>query len=104
MSNLPEPNPDRLASARAGVESFVKRKKRLTTLLFWLAGAAEMVFFVLMLTHMDFASRRDWFLLFGFGMVYTPLIVFSWRNAVKIDHLYYSLLVDLKYGGGEERE
>jgi hypothetical protein len=26
------------------------------------------------------------------------MITFTWRNAVKIDHMYYRLIEELKYG------
>jgi hypothetical protein len=65
-----------------------------------LAGLFEVGFFILMLVCMDFGDRFHWFLFFGFLMVYTPMITFTWRNAIKIDHLYYRLIDELKYGGG----
>ena len=50
-----------------------------------------------MLVFMDFGDRLQWFLFFGFLLVYSPMITFTWRNAVKIDHLYYRLVDELKY-------
>ncbi len=63
-----------------------------------LAGFFELLFFVLLLVCMDFDNREHWFFFFGFLMVYTPTITFTWRNAVKIDQMYYRLIEELKYG------
>ncbi len=54
-----------------------------------------------MLLNMDFASRLERFLLFGFLLVYAPLILSSWHNSVKMDHLFFRLVDELKYGGGD---
>ena len=102
MPNTPEPDPTRLASARSGVQTFLEHKRRWTKLMFWGAGAAEGVFFVLMLVFMDFGDPLYWFLLFGLLLVYTPLLIFVWRNAHMIDMLYYRLVDELKYGGGDD--
>ncbi len=93
----PTPDPDRLAAARDDVQSFLRRKRRMATATFWLAGAAEGVFFILMLVFMDFSNQLYWFLLFGFLLVYSPLILFVWRNSQMIDLLYYRLVDELKY-------
>jgi len=69
----------------------------MATATFWLAGAAEGVFFILMLVFMDFSNQLYWFLLFGFLLVYSPLILFVWRNSQMIDLLYYRLVDELKY-------
>ncbi len=96
-SNSIEPDAARLREARGNVQSFLVKKKRLTTGAFIVAGFFECFFFVMMLCFMDFKDQLYWFLFSGFCMVYMPLIVFSWRNAVKIDHLYYRLIDELKY-------
>jgi hypothetical protein len=97
MFEDPKPDTVKLNSAREAVQSFMVKRKRSTTVLFFAALAAELTFFVLMLCFMEFGSRLHWFLLFGFLLVYSPLILFSWHNSVKIDHLYYRLVDELKY-------
>jgi len=99
MSQGPEPDPARLEAARSSVQTFLVRKKRLATGLFVLAGFCECVFGVGMLVFMDWHDRFHWFLLCGFLTVYFPLVVMAWRNAVKMDHLYYRLVDELRYGG-----
>jgi hypothetical protein len=86
-----------LQAARDVVQSFLLKKKRAAAALLFLTLAAEAVFFVAMLIFMDFGSRMHWFLLFGFLFIYPPLILISWHNSVKIDHLYYRLIDDLKF-------
>ncbi len=102
MPHAPEPDEARLAAARGGVQSFIERKRRWTRAMFWAGGTAEGVFFVLMLVFMDFSDPLYWFLFFGLLLVYTPLIIFVWRNAHMIDMLYYRLVDELKYGHGDE--
>ena len=97
MMNEPEPNPDRLAAARERVQTFLIEKKRWTKGLFILTLLFEATFFVLMLAYMDFNNQNNCFIFFGFCWVYCPLITFTWRNAVKIDQLYYRLVNELKY-------
>ncbi len=97
MSVQVEPRAERLEAARREVQSYLMRKQRWTRALFWLAGLAEASFFFLMLYFMDFADRRSWFQLFGFLLVYTPLVLVVWRNSVKIDELYYRLVDELRY-------
>lgn len=101
-----EPDSARLLAARQVVTSFLTKKKRTATLLFYGTLTAEATFLVAMLACMDFGSRLHWFLFFGFMFIYAPLILFSWHNAVKIDHLYYRLIDDLKYGStdGDTRD
>jgi uncharacterized membrane protein len=99
MNHVPEPDPERLAEARSSVQTFLVRKRRLSTALFVAAGFFEMGFGIGMLVCMDWSDRFHWFLLFGFLTVYTPLVIMSWRNAVKMDHLYYRLVDELRYGG-----
>ena len=101
MPNTPPPDEARLAAARQTVQTFLRRKERLTRGLFWLAALAEVGLFVLLLILMDWGDRLHWILFVGLCAVYTPLITFTWRNAVLIDRLYYRLLDDLKYGGGD---
>jgi len=100
MEGEATPDAQRLADAREHVHTFLNRKQRFAQGLFWLAGLFEVGFFVGMLVFMDFGDRFHWFLFFGFLLVYSPMITFTWRNAVKIDHLYYRLVDELKYGGG----
>jgi uncharacterized membrane protein len=90
-----EPDLTRLAAARSEVQSYLVKKRRWTTALFWIAGLLEGSFFVAMLLFMDFADRLNWFLFFGFLLVYTPLVIMTWRNSVKIDELYYRLVEEL---------
>jgi hypothetical protein len=97
MANEREPDESRLKAARDVVSSFLVKKKRSATLLLILTMAAETIFLAAMLVCMDFSSRLHWFLFFGFMFIYAPLILSSWHNAVKIDHLYYRLLDELKY-------
>jgi hypothetical protein len=97
MSPEIEPDARRLEESRNSVYSFLRRKKRLSTALFVLAGAFEIGFFVLMLAFMDFSKQLYWFLFFGLCMVYCPLITFAWRNSVRIDQLFYRLVEELKY-------
>ena len=97
MTNELEPDTTRLAGAREAVQTFLVRKERFSTGLFVLAGIFEVGFFVLMLVFMDFGDSLQRFLLCGFLWVYCPLITFTWRNATKIDHLYYRLVDELKY-------
>ena len=92
-----EPDAARLAMTRQSVRTYLRQKRRATTLLFWATLAAEAVFLGLMLLFMDFHNQLYWFLLFGLMLVYAPLILFSWHNSVKLDHVYYRLLDDLKY-------
>jgi hypothetical protein len=99
MEYEPEPDAARLADAREHVHTFLVKKRRFAAGLFWLAGLFEVAFFLLMLAFMDFGDRFHWFLFFGFLLVYSPMITFTWRNAIKIDHLYYRLIDELKYGG-----
>jgi hypothetical protein len=98
MTNEPEPDVARLASARGEVQTFLVKKERFAKQLWVLAGLFEALFFVLMLAFMDFGDPLYRFLFVGILLVYTPIITFTWRNAVKIDHLYYRLIDELKYG------
>jgi hypothetical protein len=70
---------------------------RSTTALFWIAGCCEALFGLGMLYCMDWHDRFHWFLLCGFLMVYMPLVLMTWRNSVKMDHLYYRLVDELKF-------
>jgi hypothetical protein len=99
MEDEATPDAARLSAARDHVHTFMIRKQRFATGLFVLAGFFEVGLFVLMLMFMDFGSREHWFFFFGFLLVYSALITFTWRNAVKIDHLYYRIVDELKYGG-----
>jgi len=92
-----EPDPARLQAARDEVRSFLKKKRRSSHLLIILACIAELTFFALMLVFMDFHDRLHWFLMFGFLLVYLPLLIVTWHNSVKIDQLYYRLIEELKY-------
>jgi hypothetical protein len=98
MENEIHPDEERLATAREHAHTFLIRKERLATALFVLAGFFEVSLFVLLLALMDFDNREHWFFFCGFVMVYSPLITFTWRNAVKIDLMYYRLIEELKYG------
>ena len=98
MANEPEPDAARLDSARQEVQGFLVKKKRFAAQLWVLAGFFEAVFFILMLVFMDFGDQLYRFLFVGILLIYTPIITFTWRNAVKIDHLYYRLVDELKYG------
>jgi hypothetical protein len=102
MPQIPEPDETRLAAAREGVQSFIEHKRRWTRAMFWAGGTAELVFFALMLVFMDFSDSLYWFLFFGLMLVYTPLLLFVWRNAHMIDMLFYRLVDELKYGKGDE--
>jgi hypothetical protein len=105
MTRNPEPDRVRLERARNEVQTFLRRKKAFSIALFVFAGILEVMFFVLMLAFMDFTDRMHWFLFFAVLFVYCPLITFSWRNAVKIDHLFYRVIDELKFdGGGTPRE
>ncbi len=97
-----EPDPVRLGITREVVQSYIVKRRRSARLLFFATLAAEAIFLALMLMSMDFQNRLYWFLLFGFLLVYAPLILFSWHNSVKLDHVYYRLIDELKYGGREE--
>jgi hypothetical protein len=101
MADEREPDLARLEKSRDVVLSFLTKKKRLITLLFAATLIAETIFILLMMLFMDFHSRLQWFMFFGFMLVYAPLVLFSWHNSVKIDHLYFRLIDELKYGGGE---
>jgi hypothetical protein len=92
---MQEPNPARLAAARAGVQSFLVRKRRWTVALFWLAALCEISLFGAMLWFMDFQDRFHWFLFFGFSGVYVPIVLMTLRNSMKIDELYYRLTDEL---------
>ncbi len=98
MENETQPDAARLAAAREHIHTFTVKKERFAMGLWVLAGFFEVSLFVLMLAFMDFDNREHWFFFFGFLMVYSPLITFTWRNAVKIDHMYYRLIEELKYG------
>ena len=97
MSDEYDPKEHELAGARSAVQTFLHRKQRLTTALFWIAGTAEGLFGLGMLYFMDWHDRFHWFLLCGFLMVYMPLVMMTWRNSVKMDHLYFRLVNELKY-------
>ena len=104
MSDGATPDAARLTAARDEVRTFLKRKSRFGRVLWVAAGTCEILFFVLMLVFMDFSNRMEWFIFFGFLMTYCPLIIFTWRNAVMIDRLYYRLVADLRYADlGEEQ-
>jgi L-asparagine transporter-like permease len=98
MADEAQPDAARLDAAREHVHTFMIKKERFAKALWVVAGFFELLFFVLLLVFMDFDNREHWFFFFGFMMVYTPLITFMWRNAVKIDHMYYRLVEELKYG------
>lgn len=102
MESQPEPDAARLAGAREHVHTFMIKKQRFTTALFWLTGLFEAVFLVVMLVLVDFKDPLQVLVLCGFVFLYCPLITFTWRNSIKIDHLYYRLLDELKYGPREE--
>lgn len=97
MTDGPEPDAQRLEAARDTVQTFLRRKRRWTVALFWVAGFFEAIFGIGMLIFMDWKDRTHWFLLFGFLTVYTPLITMTWRNFIKIDALFYRLVEELKY-------
>jgi hypothetical protein len=94
-----EPDPARLQQARKAVQTFLARKKLQARALFVATLVAEALFLGLMLLFMDFHQRQYWFQFFGFMLVYTPLILFSWHNSVKIEQLHYQLVEELKYDG-----
>ncbi len=98
MADEAQPDAARLAAAREHVHTFMIKKERFAKALWGLAAFFEISLFVLLLVFMDFDNREHWFFFFGFLMVYAPLITFTWRNAVKIDHMYYRLIEELKYG------
>jgi hypothetical protein len=98
--NQLQPNERKLEQSRAVVRSFLRRKEQWTKGTFYAAFAMEALFFVLCLVFMDFHDRLHWFLASGFLLVYTPLVTMTWRNSIKLDHLYYRLIEELKYGGG----
>ncbi len=98
MEDEAQPDAARLATAREHVHTFMIKKGRFAAALWVAAGFFEVSLFVLLLVFMDFDNREHWFFFFGFLMVYTPMITFTWRNAVKIDHMYYRLIEELKYG------
>jgi hypothetical protein len=93
-----DPDSTRLNIAREAVQSFLVKKKRFASILFYATLIAEGVFLALMLYFMDFSNRLQWFMFFGFLFIYSPLILFSWHNAVEIDRLYYRLIDELKWG------
>lgn len=97
MSQEREPDEARLQATREVVKSYLVKKKRSAAALLYLTLVAEATFLVAMLFFMDFTSRMHWFQFFGFLFIYAPLILISWHNSVKIDHLYYRLIDDLKY-------
>ncbi len=96
-----EPDSARLLATRNAVQSFIVKKRNRAKALLVATLAAEALFLALMLLNMDFASRLERFLLFGFLLVYAPLVLFSWHNSVKLDHVFYRLLDELKYGDRE---
>ncbi len=93
-----DPDSTRLNLAREAVQTFLVKKRRFASMLFVATLSAEALFLVLILYFMDFAERIQWFMFFGFCFIYAPLLLFSWHNAVKIDHLYYRLIDELKFG------
>jgi hypothetical protein len=101
MNTGPEPDLKRLEASRNSVQTFMLKKKRFGTILFWAAGTCEAIFFISMIIFMDFNARLYWFLLAGILLVYCPLIIFVWRNAIMIDHLFYRLVNELKYGNDD---
>ncbi len=98
MRDEAQPDAARLAAARENVHTFMIKKERFATALWVLGGFFEASLFVALLIFMDFDNREHWFFFSGFLMVYAPLITFTWRNAVKMDHMYYRLIEELKYG------
>lgn len=100
MIQTPEPDREKLKLVRDTVQTFLDRKRRLSTATFWVAGLFELLFFSGMLYFMDFGDRFHWFLFCGFVGVYSPLVTMAWRNSVKMDHLYFRLIRELKYGEG----
>ena len=100
-----QPDPKRLEQSRAIVHTFLRRKQRATAATLYIALALEASFFILCLVFMDFHDRLHWFLASGFLFVYTPLVMMTWHNSIKLDQLYYRLIEELKYGSeADERD
>ena len=96
MSDVPTPDPARLADARNVARTYLNRKRRWTKALFYVAATAEMGFFGAMLFFFDFSDRFYWFIFMGLLFVYSPLLAMIFRNAVQLDRVYYQLLWKLK--------
>lgn len=87
----------KLEKAREYSLTFLKKRKRWSVVLFWLAGVFEIGFLILMLVFMDFKNSQNLFFFFAVFFIYCPLIMMVWRNSFKIDDLYYRLIHELKY-------
>ena len=92
-----EPDRKKLESARREVQTFLDRKSMWMKVLFFLAVCAEAGFLILMLMFTDFGDPTHRLIFVSVMLVYSPLILFVYRNSVRIDHLYYRLLDELKY-------
>ena len=92
-----KPDAARLRAAREEVQTFLERKSSWSKALFILTALSEICFFVLMLMFMDFGDQTHRFIFFSVMFVYCPLIMFVFRNSVRIDQLYYRLVDELKY-------
>jgi hypothetical protein len=92
-----EPDNARLQAARNEVQTFLERRSRWTRALFVLGALCEAGFLVLLLLFTDFGEPTHRMIFVAVMFVYCPLIIFVFRNSIRIDQLYYRLVEELKY-------
>lgn len=97
-------NPDfkKLKAAREEVQSYLAKKTRWSKTLFIIAGCAEVLFFLSTLYFADFGDATHKLIIFGLLFVYSPVMLLVYRNSVQIDQLYYRLIEEMKFGGGDK--
>ena len=92
-----KPDAAKLRAAREDVQSFLKRKSAWSKALFVATGLSELCFLALMFFFVDFGDPTHRLIFVSVMFVYCPLIMFVFRNSIRIDQLYYRLIDELKY-------
>ena len=92
-----KPDETRLRAARHEVQTFLDRKNTWTQALLVLGGLCELGCLILLLLFTDFGDPTHRLIFVAVMFVYCPLIIFVFRNSIRIDQLYYRLVDELKY-------
>lgn len=92
-----KPDSTKLRAAREEVQTFLKKKSRWSKALFIATSLCEICFFMLMLFFTDFGDKTHRLIFVAVMFVYSPLIMFVFRNSIRIDQLYYRLVDELKF-------
>ena len=92
-----KPDAAKLKAAREEVQSFLQKKSAWSKALFVATAFCELFFLALVIVFTDFGDPTHRLIFVSVMLVYCPLIMFVFRNSVRIDQLYYRLVDELKY-------